>query len=133
MGISVKSRSRKPGAEGTYIAIPNKDLAKLDAACMAFACNPYFAFVVDEADTIHVYILSKSHLLALHPPGQKVISWTMRDIWTTKYATDASIKSFKFTTQTLNWWASKPHRALNKAARSARSTRSPRTGRREPR
>ena len=79
MGISVKSRSRNTGTEGTYVSIPNDNLVKLELGCRAFDCQPYFAVVVDEADTITVFILSKSHLVKLLPPGEKVISWKKRD------------------------------------------------------
>ncbi|MCZ7564531.1 MAG: hypothetical protein M5U08_12760 [Burkholderiales bacterium] len=94
MGISVKSRSRNPGTEGTYVSIPNDNLTKLDAACKAFDCKPYFAVVVDEAEAISVYILSKAHLLALHPAGNRVISWKMGDKWTAKLTFRTSADAF---------------------------------------
>ena len=58
MGISVKSRSRNTGTEGSFVSIPNNNLLKLDTACKAFNCQPYFAIVVDEADSITAFILS---------------------------------------------------------------------------
>ena len=105
MGISVKSRSRNIGTEGTSVSIPNDNLEKLDSACRAFACEPYFAVVVDEADTITVFILSKSHLIRLLPPGEKVLSWKMSKSWVQKYESDRKIMWFKFRTLTGNWWA----------------------------
>jgi hypothetical protein len=105
MGISVKSRSRNTGTEGSYLKIPVGNLTKLDAACQAFDCIPYFAIVVDEATSIRVYILSKAHLVELHPPGNKAIAWTMGDKWTTRYAIDPQIRAFTFTTETGNWWS----------------------------
>ena len=42
MGISVKSRSRNTGTEGSYLKIPVGNLTKLDAACQAFDCIPPF-------------------------------------------------------------------------------------------
>ena len=47
MGISVKSRSRNTGKEGQYLSIPNDTFPKVEAACKAFGCIPYFAVVVD--------------------------------------------------------------------------------------
>lgn len=111
MGISVKSRSRNTGKEGTYLSIPNDNLAKLESACRAFGCQPYFAVVVDEADRITVFILSKSHLVKILPPGEKVISWKMNKTWVQKYEADPEIKMFKFMTDTTRWWASTRTRA----------------------
>jgi hypothetical protein len=106
MGISVKSRSRNTGKEGSSLNIPNDNLAKLDAACGAFDCKPYFAIVIDEADAIRAYILSKSHLISLHPPGDKVMAWAMGEKWTARYAVDPLIMTFTFNTKTGNWWPS---------------------------
>jgi len=67
IGISVKSRSRNTKTDGSSLSIQNDNLAKLDNACKTFSCNPYFAIVVDEADSITAFILSQAHLVrALH-------------------------------------------------------------------
>lgn len=104
MGISVKSRSRNPGTEGTYLSIPNENYVKLDAACQTFGCSPYFAIVVDEAGSIDVFIIPGSHFLKICPPGQKVSSWRMTSKSLAYYATDKEIKRFRFSTETLHWW-----------------------------
>ena len=52
MGISAKSRSRSPGTEETYVRIPKDGLRKCQEACAAFGCVPYFAVVVDAADSL---------------------------------------------------------------------------------
>jgi hypothetical protein len=57
MGISVKSRSRNEGKEGQYLHIANENFSKIDNACKAFGCVPYFAMVIDEETTIKVFIL----------------------------------------------------------------------------
>ena len=69
MGISVKCRSRNIGAEKDSVSIPNKNFKKAEEACETFGCNPYFAIVVDKADKIHVFILSRNELLKLFPKG----------------------------------------------------------------
>lgn len=74
MGISVKSRSRNPGTEGTYLSIPNENFSKLEAACIAFGCEPYFAIVVDEAQGIDAFVLPAAVLQQIHPQRQKVCS-----------------------------------------------------------
>jgi Holliday junction resolvase-like predicted endonuclease len=77
MGISVKSRSRNPGKEKTYLRIPLDNLTKVREACEAFGCVPYFAIVVDAADLIRAFILSMEHLLRLFPPTATSVGWKM--------------------------------------------------------
>src|ERR1700733_11413468 len=57
MGISVKSRSRNTGTVGVAVSVPNDQFEKLAGACDAFHCQPYFAIVVDAADSIYAFIL----------------------------------------------------------------------------
>ena len=104
MGISVKARSRNLGAEGTYLSIPNENLIKLEDACQAFGCVPYFALVIDEADEILVFILSKKHLIDICPLGARVISWKMSNFAKKAYTVDTEIMRFCFSTKTENWW-----------------------------
>jgi Holliday junction resolvase-like predicted endonuclease len=104
IGISVKARSRNTGTEGQYVSIPNDNIPKLDDACKAFVCTPYFALVIDEADGIQAFILSQERLLSIHPMGKEVISWKMGDKWVKQYLNDSEIRSFAFSHQTLNWW-----------------------------
>lgn len=108
MGISVKSRSRNTGTEGSYLSIPNENLTKLDSACATFGSVPYFAIVVDEAELITVFVLSKEHLVKLLPPGERVVSWKMSPTWVAKYKDDAEIRTFTFRTTTGNWWGKQP-------------------------
>ena len=104
MGISVKSRSRNTDTDGSSLNIPNDNLKKLDAACQTFNCKPYFALVVDEADSITAFILTQAHLVSLFPPGKAVISWKMRKTNITQYEIDPEIKTFRCSTATGNWW-----------------------------
>ncbi len=105
MGISVKSRSRNEGKEGQYLSIPGDNFTKIDAACLAFGCAPYFAIVVDEGATIHCFIVSKEHLLMLFPVGKEVSGWKMSRSWLAKYMADPEIKYFCFEHRTPKWWA----------------------------
>ena len=104
MGISVKSRSRSPGAEGQSVSIPNANFAKATAACEAFGCIPCFAIVVDARPLIRVYLLSMAHLLEVHPPSKATSQWSMRPAWLKRYAGDPAIKCFELHTQTTCWW-----------------------------
>ena len=104
MGISVKARSRSAGTERSYLGIPNDQFEKVDAACKAFLCNPYFAILVDAGDLITFYIISKEHLLGMHPMGNRVCSWKMTEVWQQKYLDDPEIKTVSFRYSTDTWW-----------------------------
>ena len=116
MGISVKSRSRIVPREGSPVAIPLDNLHKLDAACKAFGCSPYVAIVVDAARTITTFILSKTHLLKVAPPGKAGISWSMSDAALKRYAADPDIKGFRFATETWNWWGKSTRKQIPSGA-----------------
>jgi hypothetical protein len=104
MGISVKSRSRNEGKDGQYVSLPKDNFEKIDMACEAFGCVPYFAIVVDELSKIHCFILSKEHLLDIFPIGKSVSAWKMSNTWLEKYKTDSEIKYFSFEHSTSKWW-----------------------------
>lgn len=104
MGISVKSRSRNTGKEGTTLNIKNTDLTKLGNACSTFACVPYFAIVTDEHDLIRVHLLTLAHLTRIHPPGASVVLWKCRAANLDAYDKDPFIRSFRFSTKTTTWW-----------------------------
>jgi len=104
MGISVKSRSRSPGTEKEYINIPNGNFEKVNKACDAFGCVPYFAIVADAKDNIIVFIVSQAKLLKLHPMGQTISMWKMSDQNIKDYKLDKDIISFEFRYETTNWW-----------------------------
>src|SRR5215210_5831642 len=53
MGISVKSRSRSAGTERTSLRIPADNFEKINLACSAFSCTPYFAIVIDGGKQLH--------------------------------------------------------------------------------
>ncbi len=104
MGISVKSRSRNEGKEGTYVSIPNDNFEKVQKACDAFGCIPYFAIVVDERNKIVVFLLSMKELLKLHPARNRVSAWTMGKKKVEEYYQNPNIKIFEFEHKTHSWW-----------------------------
>jgi len=106
MGISVKSRSRNPGKEDTFVSIPVDDLCKASAACAAFGCTPYVAIVVDAADLIRVFITSMAHLTQLFPPGHTCVGWKMRPAHLARYYADPEVKIVELRTATVRWWRS---------------------------
>ena len=104
MGISVKSRSRNPGKEGTYLSIPNDNFQKLQTACDAFGCEPYFAMVVDESDRIDVYVLTAKLLQEIHPQRERVSSWKLSARWRKTYEDHRGIVKFSFASKTDHWF-----------------------------
>ena len=104
MGISVKSRSRNIGTEKSHLNIPNDNFEKVDKACKAFGCVPYFAILVDGEKSISIFILSQDKLRELFPPGKSVSVWKMGDVYLEKYKSDKDIIIIEFAYETLNWW-----------------------------
>jgi len=104
MGISVKSRSRNEGKERTYLSIPNDNFDKVEKACSAFNCTPYFAIVVDGKNKIYVFILSEKHLLKIFPKGNRVCAWKMNKKRVGQYYKDSKIMIFEFDYKIHNWW-----------------------------
>ena len=105
MGLSVKSRSRSTGTEGTVLRIDGSEIPRLDAACKAFGCAPYFAIVVDARDLIRAWITPKEKFVELCEfKGGASIYWKMGRGRLKRYAADHSVIAFEFGTKTVNWW-----------------------------
>lgn len=104
MGISVKGRSRNTGTEGTYVSIPNDNFVKIEKACKAFNCVPYFAIVVDQEDMIFAFIIHKEELLRMFPKRQRAAGWKMTEKHLAEYVKNPKIMTFQFTYQTTSWW-----------------------------
>ena len=105
MGISVKSRCRITGRESAVVSIPADNFEKAEAACRAFGCVPYFAIVVDAANTIRGFILPMARLRALCPPTDRGCYWKMSPRFLYQCSQEAEVKFFDFQTRTTNWWA----------------------------
>lgn len=95
LGISVKSRSRNEGTEGTHLNVRKPDIDKARLACETFLCKPYLAFVVDEAQKIRVFMLSIADFLKIKPGGTKVSAWTMSESSIRRYQHDKRIWWFE--------------------------------------
>ena len=104
MGISVKSRSRNIGKGDTALSVSNDNFVKIDTACEAFNCVPYFAVVIDSDDKIRMYILKKEKLLFYAPKGKTVASWKMSQKHLDKYELDSEIIKVEFNHETKKWW-----------------------------
>jgi Holliday junction resolvase len=108
MGISVKSRSRNIGREGTTVAIDRDNIGKLAVACKAFGCVPYFAVVVDAGQAIRCFIVTAAYLERASTNRSR-LQWTMRQKDLLRYQNDKQVIMFEFQSRTLRWWT--PHAA----------------------
>jgi len=104
MGISVKSRCRSEGTEGTSININKDDIKKAKKACTAFGCKPYFAMVVDERGLIRVFLISVKNMLKLRPGGIKVAAWSMSDREIQRYRDNRKVKWLELGMHEGRWW-----------------------------
>ncbi len=104
MGISVKSRSRTAGAEGTDITIRKDDIEKAQNACKAFRCKPYFAFVIDEKGLIRVFFVSLKDMLKFRPGGSKTAAWSMSDQQIQRYRDNRRVKWLELGLHEGRWW-----------------------------
>ena len=73
----MKSRSRTETTKDDYVSIPNDDFDKIENACAAFGCVPYFAIVMDAGEMIRGFILPMSKLLTLFPRRKLASGWKM--------------------------------------------------------
>jgi len=104
MGISVKSRSRAEGTEGTHVNVRKDHLNKVQEACLSFKCKPYIAFVVDEAKTIRVLLVSVAIMLKIRPGGMKVSAWSMTDKDLQKYRDNKKVMWLELNLHEGRWW-----------------------------
>jgi hypothetical protein len=102
IGISVKSRSRYSGTEHTSINVPTDNFAKAEAACKAFHCTPYFAFVVDGGQMIRGFLLPMKHFQEYYNKGrakEAMHYWQMNAELVEQCRKDADVRCFQ-----LNWY-----------------------------
>jgi Holliday junction resolvase-like predicted endonuclease len=104
LGISVKSRTRSTGAENEFVKLPADNFDKIEAACRAFNCVPYFAIVVDAGDTIRVFITSVARALELYPRTAAGSGWRMSPAYLAKYADDSQVMAFELQIKHGRWW-----------------------------
>jgi Holliday junction resolvase-like predicted endonuclease len=103
LGISVKSRSRSDGAEGTALNLRKTDFEKARLACAAFHCTPFFAIVVDEVACIRAFLLSLDDVLRICPGGEKVSAWQMSEARLAQYRSDGAIDYVEFQQGSGRW------------------------------
>jgi hypothetical protein len=105
MGISVKSRSRFPGTETGAVSLPTKDFAKVEAACAAFGCAPYYAIVVDGGGWLRIYLTSLARLKDVATAGVGKVHWQMTQKDVDRYKKESGIWSVEMQVTHTSWWA----------------------------
>jgi Holliday junction resolvase-like predicted endonuclease len=101
LGISVKCRSRAEGTEASGVNLLELHDRKIESACRAFHCVPYFAIVVDQGSLVRGYLTSLRH--ARHQyAGQ---SWRMSPAMIQRYQSDPDIDYFELESHSGNWTA----------------------------
>jgi hypothetical protein len=104
MGISVKCRSRYSGTEAESVNLPSDGFEKARAACRAFMCRPYYAIVVDGADTIWGFLLPLEHLEKVAGGSDDGMRyWQMTAVSLERYAADPMIERFELQTSMCTW------------------------------
>jgi hypothetical protein len=103
MGISVKSRSRYAGSESVSLTW-KPDYRKVDRACLAFRCKPYYAIVVDVGGCIRLFLLSKEHFMSVTKQGERTLHWGMTQKYLDKYRGDPEIKCVELAISVGRWW-----------------------------
>ena len=104
MGISVKSRSRSEGTEGSHVNVSKSHIDKIQEACQTFKCKPYIAFVVDESNYIRIIILSIKDMLKIRPGGKKVSAWSMTQKELQEYKDNRKIMWLELNLHEGRWW-----------------------------
>ncbi len=104
VGVSVKSRSRVEGQAKESLYVPTTEFRKVEDACNAFGCLPYFAMVIDADNMIRAYILPMSALRDLCPPTEANSYWKMGEKDQAKYLSDERVKTFVLSSNTIRWW-----------------------------
>jgi hypothetical protein len=104
MGVSVKSRSRYRGTENDSVSMVTADFNKVEAACIAFGCLPYYAIVVDGGSWIRFFLTSLGHLKQVAKPGKGKIHWGMKAEQLAQYRLDTEIKCVELQVASVCWW-----------------------------
>jgi Holliday junction resolvase-like predicted endonuclease len=104
MGISVKTRSRFAGTENVSINLPHDGFEKVRKACEAFACQPYYAIVVDAGGLIRCFLLTLARLEELAPGRGRMSYWRMSAAQLALYRSDLSIKFLEMRETACTWW-----------------------------
>ena len=108
LGITVKSRTRNVGKEGTAVNLfrsKKEDRFKLLDACKAFACKPWIAVYVETAAFADVYLTSlENYDMKYRGREERAIdNWKMGEKDKQHYAEDSKVKHIRIKFLADNW------------------------------
>jgi hypothetical protein len=96
MGISVKCRSRYEGTEKESVGLPADGFRKASDACTTFGCKPFYAIVVDGANSIYCFLAPISEVETLTTDGVGGRRyWQMSDKFLKRYCENPNIQWFE--------------------------------------
>ena len=102
LGITVKSRTRRPGREQAPVNIfsyqgGKDDREKLLAACKAFACEPWIAVYVEADEFADLYLTSLAHYNEKYrgKNGRSIDDWKMTEKLRAQYDADPEVKHIR--------------------------------------
>jgi Holliday junction resolvase len=111
LGITVKSRTRRPGREQAPVNVfsyqGNKDdRAKLLAACRTFACEPWVAVYVEADESADLYLTSLAQYDEKYRGGnaRAIDDWKMTRKLREQYDADAEVKHIRIRFEFTHWW-----------------------------
>ena len=109
IGITVKSRTRRPGTEQESVNLLSNRRGKTDRekilqACIAFACAAWIAVYVETTDQADVYMTSlENYDRNYRTPGKAIDDWKMGPRDRKKYASDAEVRHIHLSFDAKNW------------------------------
>jgi Holliday junction resolvase-like predicted endonuclease len=105
IGITVKSRTRIPGTEGTSVRIFGiGDREKLVSACKAFGCEPWIGIYVETFSYADLFLVSlAAYEQAFSIEGRLPTTWRMRRAYLQRYANDANIWQLRIHFEPRRW------------------------------
>ena len=112
LGITVKSRTRNIGKEGTQVNIfsyrkERNDRQKLIDACTSFGCEPWIAVYVETSQFADLYLTSLNNYDSKYRPnqGRALDTWKMSPKYRALYGRDKEVKHIRadFLQESWNW------------------------------
>jgi Holliday junction resolvase len=111
LGITVKSRTRRPGREQAAVNVflyqkGKNDREKLLAACKAFACEPWIAVYVEADKFADLYLTSLAHYDEKYRgrDGRAIDDWKMTNKFREQYDADPEVKHIRISFEATHWW-----------------------------
>ena len=108
IGITVKSRTRKPGTETESVNLfSNKtdDREKIQTACKDFGCEPGIAVYVEAENSADLYLTSLANYDAQYRVRSKKVidDWKMSKNYLQRYTSDSKVHHIHIGFEEENW------------------------------